>query len=97
MFFVDSLPKSQELIHPLLKVLASKSGSLTNDEIGSMVAETLGLSLAQISQIHSGSRTELSYRLGWAKTNAKSKGWIQSSKRENWEITPAGLKHLNDV
>jgi restriction endonuclease Mrr len=47
---------------------------LTDQQILKQVIAELKLSESQVSQIHSGSRTELEYRLAWARTNAKKKG-----------------------
>jgi len=69
---VPDLPKSADLLQPLLRAL--KSGVvLTNDQIRNEIAKELSLTPEQLKQIHSGSRTELEYRLAWARTNAKSR------------------------
>jgi restriction system protein len=86
---VPDLPKSVDLLQPLLRAL--KDGVvLTNDQIRNEVARELSLIPEQLNQIHSGSRTELEYRLAWARTNAKSKNLIESPKREHWQITELG-------
>jgi restriction system protein len=87
---MENLPKYQDLIQPLLRSLASKPSALPNSEIAALVIHELGLTQEQASQIHSGKRTELEYRLAWARTKAKANGWITSSKRESWELTELG-------
>ena len=63
---MPDLPKSVDLLQPLLRAL--KNGVvLTNDQIRNEVARELSLTSEQLNQIHSGSRTELEYRLAWAK------------------------------
>ncbi len=91
--FMNQIPKSQELIEPLLRVLNSQ-GLLSNSEIRDEVGRLLELSEELKGIIHSGSRSELEYRLAWARTNAKSKGLIQSPKREHWQITELGKTRL---
>ena len=87
---MDQLPKYQELIRPLLMVLKNAGGPLSNAEIESGVVKELGIPASLATSIHSGNRTELQYRLAWARTKAKSAGWIESPKRETWTITSAG-------
>jgi restriction system protein len=90
---MSNLPRSPELVKPLLFSL--RSGEvLSNLEIRERVASELNLSEVQLSQIHSGSRTEFEYRLAWARTFAKSKGWIDSPKRMCWRITDSGMKRI---
>ena len=73
---MPDLPKSVDLLQPLLRAL--KNGLvLTNDQIRNEVARELSLTSEQLNQIHSGSRTELEYRLAWARTNAKSRKLIE--------------------
>jgi restriction system protein len=87
------LPKSADLLQPLLRAL--KNGVvLTNDQIRNEVARELSLTPEQLNQIHSGSRTELEYRLAWARTNAKGRKLIESPKRECWQITELGKTRL---
>lgn len=87
---MDDLPKYQELIPSILRVLASVDGSISNSEIENAVRKALGLSDEACSRIHSGSRTEFQYRLAWARTKAKSEGLVSSPKREHWQITELG-------
>ncbi len=83
------LPKSQELIKPLLRVLAS-GNLMSNEEIRLKVSQLLSLTEEQKTIIHSGTRTEFEYRLAWARTKAKSEELITSPKRESWMITEKG-------
>jgi restriction system protein len=94
---MENLPKYQELIQPLLRSLASKSSALENSEIAAFVAHELGLTQEQASRIHSGKRTELEYRLAWARTKAKANGWIKSRQRENWELTELGKRVVRNT
>jgi len=85
---VPDLPKSVDLLQPLLRAL--KNGVVLTNE----VARELSLSSEQFNQIHSGSRTELEYRLAWARTNAKGRKLIESPKREHWQITELGKTRI---
>ena len=87
---MNQLPKYQELIRPLLLVLGNAGGPISNAEIETGVIKELGIPESLASSIHSGKRTELQYRLAWARTKAKSAGWIESPGRETWAITSTG-------
>jgi restriction system protein len=83
---MEQLPKYQELILPLLKVLTRAGKPISNTEIESAIIQELQIPVSLSSIIHSGNRTELQYRLAWARTKAKSSGSIISPKRETWAI-----------
>ena len=87
---MDQLPKYQDLIKPLLSALAAAEKPLSNGEIERAVVSILGIPDSLTSLIHKGNRTELQYRLAWARTKAKTSGWIESPARETWKITLAG-------
>ena len=91
---MDQLPKYQDLIQPILLVLSRAEKLLSNAEIELGVVAELGVPAHLVSLIHSGNRTELQYRLAWARTKAKSTGWLISPKRETWEITSLGKAQL---
>ena len=84
--YVDELPKYTDLINPLVKILKEAGSPLTNKEIESAIIRDLEIPASLASQIHSGKRTELQYRLAWARTKAKSSGKIVSPKRELWAL-----------
>ena len=91
---MEQLPKYQDLIRPILLVLSRAEKPFSNAEIELGVVSELGVPSDLASLIHSGNRTELQYRLAWARTKAKSSGWLRSPKRETWEITSAGKAQL---
>lgn len=83
---MDALPKYTDLVSPLLQVLKDAGKPLTNEEIEAAIIRNLEIPDLLASQIHSGKRTELQYRLAWARTKAKSSGKIVSPKRETWTL-----------
>ena len=87
---MEQLPKYQDLINPLLRVLSKAGKPLSNAEIEAAVIAELSIPIEMSAQIHSGNRTELQYRLAWARTKAKSTNLIISPQRETWEITEVG-------
>jgi len=83
---MEELPKFLDLVNPVIAVLTEAGKPLTNSEIESAIIEKLQISSSLASVIHSGTRTELQYRLAWARTKAKSLGRIDRPKRETWAI-----------
>ena len=83
---MEQLPKYQDLISPMIRVLTDAGKPLSNSEIEAGVIAELNISINLSSEIHSGNRTELQYRLAWARTKAKSTGLIESPARETWRI-----------
>ena len=83
---MDKLPKYQDLIPAIVKVLAAADKPLHNSEIEARVIVELSISADLAAEIHSGKRTELQYRLAWARTKAKADGLINNPARERWVI-----------
>jgi restriction system protein len=84
---MDQLPKYQDLIAPMIRVLKAAGRPLSNSEIEAGVIAALGIPTHLSSVIHKGKRTELQYRLAWARTKAKSSGLMESPARETWAST----------
>jgi restriction system protein len=84
-----NLPKSSQLIEVSLQVLKDLGGSGTSKDIDLRAIALLGLSAEQVALKHSDgstNRTEIQYRLAWARTLAKRKGLIASSRRSVWFV-----------
>lgn len=82
-------PKSSQLIVVILQALKDLGGTGTSKEIDVRAIALLGLSLEQVSLKHSdgsSSRTEIQYRLAWARTLAKRKDLIVRSSRSVWSV-----------
>ena len=85
------LPKYNELLNPLLQALHDLGGSGTIEEISSKVSELIDLPEDVLNILHDpdkGSRTEVEYRLAWARTYLKKYGLIDNSDRGVWLIVP---------
>ena len=81
---MDQLPRYQDLIPSMLRVISEAGGPVSNSEIERGVIRELGIPQHLTEVIHSGKRTELQYRLAWARTKAKSDGLISNPSREKW-------------
>ncbi len=80
-------PDSSTLETSVLKAIQSLGGSARTDQIDKFVSEDLKLSEEQLSQIRSGNRTEIQYRLAWVRTKAKSRGLIEKTANRTWKLT----------
>lgn len=87
-----AVPKYDDLFNPTIVALRTLGGSASISEIEDKVAELLRLSEAEISEIHSGNRTKLDYRLAWARNYLKRYGIIENSSRGVWSLTAKGNK-----
>lgn len=87
----DRVPKYHELMNPLLEALHELGGSGSIEEILSRVSDILDLPENVLAIPHNperSSRTELEYRLAWARTYLKKYGMIDNSERGVWVIVP---------
>ena len=91
------LPTHRELLWPTLSAIRQLGGSASNDEIPEAVITLVGLDDTQRAVPHkTGSRTEVEYRLAWARTSLKRVGLLDNSSRGVWTLTPAGQQLLED-
>jgi hypothetical protein len=80
------LPKFSSLQEALLQMFKAFPGqSFTNQEIEKFVIQQLGISEAAQQVPREKSRTELQYRLAWARTKAKSAGLIVRDGAKTWK------------
>jgi restriction endonuclease Mrr len=79
-------PNSKSLEESLLRCLSKSDVPLSNNDIEQLVIDDLKLDSNIVSLIRSGSRTELQYRLAWARTKLKSKGLIVKVESQKWSV-----------
>ncbi len=85
-----AVPKHDDLFNPLLQALHELGSSASITELEQRVATLLHLTDEDIAAIHKGNRTQLSYRLAWARTYLKKYGLVDNSARSVWALTPKG-------
>lgn len=85
-----SIPKYDELLNPLLEAMHQLGSSASISEQEELVTSILNLSESDVSQIHKGNRTKLSYNLAWARTYLKKYGLLDNTTRGVWILTPKG-------
>src|SRR5882724_11321467 len=86
------IPKYDDLFNPLLQAMHKLGGSASISEQEDEVAAILKLTDAEVSEIHKGNRTKLSYRLAWARNYLKRYGILDNSTRGVWALTAKGQK-----
>jgi restriction system protein len=85
------IPNIPALLWPTLRAVRDIGGSGTIDEINDRVVDLESFSEAQQAVLHlDGPRTEIEYRLAWARTYLKGMGAVVNSERGVWSVTEAG-------
>jgi restriction system protein len=85
------LPAYHELHWPTLTAVRSLGGSASIDEIVEAVIAQEQLTDEQQEVLHGdGPRTEIEYRLAWARTYLKGMGLLDNSRRGVWSLTDEG-------
>lgn len=81
------LPQKRVLMDAILTVMKNSSGSMNTSTINDLVAKKLNIpkDLLEMEDANC-SGTEYSYRMRWARTELKQKGFIRNVKRGEWEI-----------
>ena len=85
-----SIPKYDDLFNPLLKAMHKLGSSASVSEQEELVSSILNLSESDVSLIHKGNRTKLSYNLAWARTYLKKYGLLDNTTRGVWILTSKG-------
>jgi restriction system protein len=86
-----SVPRYNELLWPALCAVRELGHSARLDEINERVIERENFSDEQLGVLHNeGPRSELEYRLAWARTYLKGMGALANTSRGVWETTSLG-------
>jgi restriction system protein len=86
-----AIPPYNELLWPTLAAVRALGHTGTLDEINEKVCEQEGFSEAQLAVLHKdGPRSEIEYRLAWARTYLKGMGALTNATRGVWETTLLG-------
>lgn len=87
----NGIPPYNELLWPTVRALRALGGSGRLVELDEKVAEQERFTEDQLAVLHNdGPRSELEYRLAWARTHLKGMGLLANSARGVWEITAEG-------
>lgn len=107
MYFYDNqyssekkeIPNSEMMFQPIMKALKELGGEASVEEIDSKAIEIMGLSerLYLIPHRPTSNRTEVSYRLAWARSCLRKYGWIINVSRGFWKISPDFKCELEEI
>lgn len=94
---MNSIPTQTELTWPVIRALRALGGSGSVEEIDSQVIEDESINEEAQSITHNGGpRTEVQYRLAWARTYLKNPGLVVNSRRGVWALTDLGWQASED-
>ena len=80
------IPSISELEPVLMEILKDADFPMTNLEVLKSAKIRLDLSEEVSETIHDGNRTELEYRLAWARSRAKKKNLVRRVGNQKWEL-----------
>ena len=88
-FDKDVLPSFSQMMKPVIAALQELGGTAKIKPLDAKAIELMSLSDEQKSIIHKGStkRTEVAYRLAWARTYLKKYGLLKNPSRGVWSLT----------
>lgn len=85
------IPPFEQMLWPALQALIALGGSAAIDELDSAVIARQGWPEEMQAVLNrSGPRTEIEYRLAWARTYLKGMGLVTNSARRVWTVTEQG-------
>lgn len=85
------LPTYSELLWPTLRAVRDLGNTAKLEEIDEKVVEQEDFSEDQMAVLHKeGPRSEIEYRLAWARTYLKGIGSLDNPQRGVWVATDAG-------
>lgn len=80
-------PTKKELMNAILQVLEELDGKATTSEINQKVALNLNIpEFALLIEDENSTGTAYSYKMRWARTELKGKGYIKNPVRGTWEL-----------
>ncbi len=85
----QDLPTSDQLEMAVIESITDLGGKANNREILQWAVKSLAISEAQLGIMRSGNRSEVEYRLAWARTRASKKGLIHRSGPSQWSLGSA--------
>lgn len=86
-----AIPPYDKMLWPTLQAIIALGDSGSNQEIEDKAIELAEYSEDQLSVLHgNGPRTEVRYRLAWARSYLKAVGALENSARGIWSVTEYG-------
>jgi len=91
------VPPIRAYQEPILRALSERGGAATTAELHDAVVGAMGLSADQLAVPHGGGdrRSEIQYRMAWARTKLKKAGAIEQAGRGKWTLTAEGRQKIS--
>lgn len=85
----NEIPSFEQMMKPILTILDQSGGSASIRELDEAVMEHMKIpeDMRQIPHKNALNRTEIAYRLAWARTYLKRYGLINNEVRGTWKLT----------
>lgn len=80
------MPSSSDLKQSVIDSIKANGGRATNAEILAWTIKNLSLVQTQLEVMRAGNRSEIEYRLAWARTRASKEGLIHRSGPSTWSL-----------
>jgi restriction system protein len=92
------IPPYNDFLWPAMAAVDNHGGSASIDEMLQTVVALEGLTDEQQAVLHKdGPRTEVGYRLAWARTYLKGMGLLTNSQRGVWTLTEEGYRFVSGL
>ena len=97
----SQIPSFEYMLCPTIRALEALGGSAYIDELDEMATELMDIppQLQNIPHTDTGSdrRTEVEYRLAWARTYLKQFGLVDNPERKLWQLTDAYSGNIQEI
>lgn len=97
----SQIPSFEYMLRPTIQALDALGGSAYIDKLDKKATELMGISpqLQIIPHTDTGSdrRTEVEYRLAWARTYLKQFGLLDNPERKLWQLTDAYTGNIQEI
>src|SRR3954469_10426421 len=92
-----TLPAYFDMLWPVLASVRDLGHSASIEELDEATVDRMGFTSEQMAVLHKdGPRSEVEYRLAWARTYLKGMGLVDNPRRGIWETTQLGREVTKD-
>jgi restriction system protein len=89
----DEIPSVKAFLAPIVQALKEAGGTASVEQLQEYSVRALNISTELQTVAHDpkrGARTEVSYRMAWARTQLKQRGLIEPVGKRQWALTERG-------
>src|SRR5688572_26144323 len=92
-----SIPPVKAFLQPILQALLANGGTASAERLQAFCVRSLQIpsELERLPHdVRRGARTEVSYRMAWARTQLKQRALVEPLGKKLWSLTELGRKSL---